>query len=40
MQGLNNEATEEELGVVKVGPQEIQTKCISDSVPGKKTMKL
>ena len=40
MQGLNNEATEEELGVVKVGAQEIQIKCISDSVPGKKTMKL
>ena len=36
MQGLNNEATEEELGVVKVGAQEVQTKCISDSVPGKK----
>ena len=36
MHGLNNEATDEELGVVKVGAQEIQTKCISDSVPGKK----
>ena len=36
MQGLNDEATEEELGVVKVGSEEIQTKCISDGVPGKK----
>ena len=36
MQALNNEATEEKLGVVKVGAQETQAKCISDSVPGKK----
>ena len=36
VQGLKDEATKEELGVVKVGPEEIQTKCISDGVPGKK----
>ena len=36
MEGLNNKATEEELGVVKEGSEEIQAKCISDGVPGNK----
>ena len=34
MQGLNDDATEEEHGVVKVGAEVIQTKCISDCEPG------
>ena len=34
IQGQNDDATEEELGVVKVGAEVIQAKCISDCVPG------